>query len=318
MCAAPPTVEHAGLLGALREAARSDVGGEVIVKSDSRTARLYTTGRRVAWVTASTVHTTLSGRLIADGLVAERDLKAVFAECKATGKNFAETLIAWELIEAEALRAALLGHIAECLAAVFSWPQPTTMFVPCSRTYRGSLTFSIGELLESAARHESAQGTCLPGLLASAANSLEESQTGLLEEGSRSVGTRVLAFVPAADRSAALRVVVDEIAAIEGTRAVAILRGDTVLMEQDPAGVGIPLVATALATLLTRSASVCTTIGVGAPVEVAVTTPQGTAMARTFIDGEDQAHVVAILLEPDANQALVRHRLDKALAQGPL
>jgi hypothetical protein len=41
-------------------------------------------------------------------------------------------------------------------------------------------------------------------------------------------------------------------------------------------------------------------------------------MARTFIDGEDQAHVVAILLEPDANQALVRHRLDKALAQGPL
>lgn len=314
MCAAPPTVEHAGLLGALLEAARSDVGGEVIAKSESRTARIYTTGRRVAWVTASTVDTTLSGRLVVGGLIAEGDLEAAFAECKSTGANFAETLIAWELIDANTLRQTLLTHIAECLAEVFSWPRPTTMFVPCNRTYRGSLTFSIMELLRVAAQLDAAQATCLPDLLASGTDNLEQSLRGLLDPGERDEARTEPVGVQDVDLSAELRAVVDDVSAIAGARLVSILRGDRILFERRPKGTGVARVAVALAKLLADSRKACSTIEVAPPVEIALTTSRGIAIARMLGDGDD-AYLIAILLEPDANQALVRHRLDKALTQ---
>jgi hypothetical protein len=156
---------HLSLLTTLREALRSEVGGEVVVKYEMHTARIYVLKGHVVWATASTIPRTLGRQLIDSKLLSEADLSAVVAECKRTGANFAETVVGWGLLDMESIRGVLLKHVAEGLLQPFSWPSLVTMFVPSNRPYAGSLTFDIGEALRAAAGLDKAGRTALPWLV---------------------------------------------------------------------------------------------------------------------------------------------------------
>ncbi len=156
---------HLSLLTTLREALRSEVGGEVVAKYEMHTARIYVLKGHVVWATASTVPRTLGRQLIDSKLLSETDLSAVVAECKRTGANFAETVVSWGLLDMESIRKVLLKHVAEGLLQPFSWPSLVTMFVPSNRPYAGSLTFDIAEALRAAAELDKAGRTALPWLV---------------------------------------------------------------------------------------------------------------------------------------------------------
>jgi hypothetical protein len=134
---------------ALIESVRCETGGEVIVRAGERTGRLYFFRGRLAWVTASPMQVKLTERLVAKGLASAADITAVFAECRRQGGNFAEMLVAWQVIDRERMRAEMLEHISHAFAHILEWGEVATMFVPSSREYKGNLTYSVAELVEA-------------------------------------------------------------------------------------------------------------------------------------------------------------------------
>ncbi len=153
------------LLSTLLEALSSEMGGEVVAKYQTYTARIYVFKGRVAWATASTLSRPLGRHLIESKLISEGDLSAAVSECKRTGANFAETLVSWGLIGMDSLRSVILQHVAEGLLQPFSWPSLVTMFVPSSRTYAGKVVFEFGEVLRTAAAIDSDRHTAVPWLV---------------------------------------------------------------------------------------------------------------------------------------------------------
>jgi len=144
-----PIIGNIKVLKVFHEATRSDRGGEVVLRCDDKTSRVFFVGGKIAWVTVSTITRTFTDFLKTESSLSDDEVKGVFDECKSTGKNFGETLIEWGLIKEEVLRALLLRHFSECLLEVFSWPAVESMFIPEDRTYKGSLTFDLDELLGS-------------------------------------------------------------------------------------------------------------------------------------------------------------------------
>ncbi len=145
----PNQASRSTLLQALIESMRCETGGEVIVRAGERTGRIYFFRGRVAWVTASSLRSRLTEHLIAKGLANPSDITAVFDECRRQGGNFAEMLVAWGLIDRERMRAEMLEYIARAFGQIVEWGPVATLFVPSSREYRGSLTYSVAELVEA-------------------------------------------------------------------------------------------------------------------------------------------------------------------------
>jgi uncharacterized protein DUF4388/PEGA domain-containing protein len=136
-------------LKVFHEATRSDRGGEVVLRCEDKTGRVFFVGGKIAWVTVSTITRTFTDFLKDETSIGDEEVKGVYEECKRTGKNFGETLIEWGLIQEEELRSLLLKHFSECLLEIFSWEAVESMFIPEDRSYKGSLTFDFDELLES-------------------------------------------------------------------------------------------------------------------------------------------------------------------------
>ncbi len=136
------------LLNVLQEVAKTRYNGEVIVKCAEKTGRIFVYHGSVAWVVASTFRRTLIHCLTDHTDIDSEELQAVFQECKKSGKNFAETLIEWELVDRDALRHLLLAHIARAFADIVSWPDTDVMFVQEHREYQSNLIYDLDELLE--------------------------------------------------------------------------------------------------------------------------------------------------------------------------
>lgn len=161
--ALPPEVaaHHAAFLAALRESIASDAGGEIVARWQAQSGRVFVTGGRVAWITSSSLPKTLREHLAESTLLKDDELKEVVAECKRSGSNFAETIVAWELIDAPTLRGKLLEHLAANLLDLFAWPSLETLFVPIRRTHSGTFTFSVNEILRTAVELGSEEHTWL-------------------------------------------------------------------------------------------------------------------------------------------------------------
>jgi CheY-like chemotaxis protein len=136
-----------GLASALREAAASP-GGDLVVRAGDVVGRVLFHGGRVAWVHLSSEPGSLVDVLRGepDG-VSPEDVRAVLAESAASGRNFAEVLIDWELISLEALRERVRRWLEAKLQTIVGLDGAFTMFAPQPRSYRGELTYTLAELL---------------------------------------------------------------------------------------------------------------------------------------------------------------------------
>ncbi|WP_253895910.1 hypothetical protein [Corallococcus exercitus] len=131
----------------LNEALESKLGGEVVVKSATVSGRIFVVERKVAWtVLTGPGARSFSTALIDARLVSREDVEQVMAECRKSGGNFCETLVAWGLVPRDTLRDLLCRHLGAQLEALFGLTEAQALFVPQPRSYSSQLTFELAEL----------------------------------------------------------------------------------------------------------------------------------------------------------------------------
>ncbi|RKG63693.1 hypothetical protein D7V80_29610 [Corallococcus sp. CA054B] len=131
----------------LNEALESKLGGEVVVKSTTVSGRIFVVERKVAWtVLTGPGARSFSTALIDAKLVSREDVEQVMAECRKSGGNFCETLVAWGLVPRETLRDLLCHHVTAQLETLFGLTEAQALFVPQPRSYASQLTFDLAEL----------------------------------------------------------------------------------------------------------------------------------------------------------------------------
>ncbi|WP_375742320.1 hypothetical protein NR800_24315 [Corallococcus interemptor] len=131
----------------LNEALESKLGGEVVVKSTTVSGRVFVVERKVAWtVLTGPGARSFSTALIDAKLVSREDVEQVMAECRKSGGNFCETLVAWGLVPRDTLRDLLRHHVAAQLETLFGLAEAQALFVPQPRSYSSQLTFELAEL----------------------------------------------------------------------------------------------------------------------------------------------------------------------------
>jgi hypothetical protein len=135
------------ILTAFREARQWQHTGEVVLRSGDATGHIFFAGGKIAWATASNLKRTFTDYMVEEAKLEAEALKQVFEECKRTGQNFGETIIEWGLLDEPSLRKFLLEQISATVLEVFTWTTLDSMFVPGRRTYKGSLTFDVPEVL---------------------------------------------------------------------------------------------------------------------------------------------------------------------------
>lgn len=101
---------------------------------------------RVCWAASPALASRLSHRLRRDAAIDDRQLAAIFQECRESGKPFGETLVERGVVTFDSLRTALLQHTAEALLHLAGEPSPRWVASPVDR-YDRSLTFPSAELL---------------------------------------------------------------------------------------------------------------------------------------------------------------------------
>ena len=293
------------MLQALTESVRVETGGEVIVRSGARTGRLYFIRGRVAWVTASSLPRTLTDHLVAKGLANASDISAVFAECRRKGGNFAEMLVAWQLIDRDRMRAEVLEHISRAFGHIVGWGEVATMFVPYTREYKGSLTYSLAELVE-------------------ATKALAPQESEILEALVKGTGSELAApAVPPAGLDERVRAAVDD--QLTQLRSAADCRG--ICFAGD--GVSCAAVVEVFSSMGDESCSSTTAMllaaseasakrGLGACSEVTLVGSKGALMAwRVTCEGAGGG-LLMVLLDHEASLPLTRIVVERALAAGPL
>jgi hypothetical protein len=136
------------ILKAFREASRWEDSGEVVLRSGTETGRVFFAHGKIAWATASTIKKFFIAYMVEAAKLDEGELKKVFEECKRTGRNFGEVIVERGLLDEPTLRELLLQQIAESMLEMLAWTSVDSMFMPEHRTYKGSLTFEIAEVLQ--------------------------------------------------------------------------------------------------------------------------------------------------------------------------
>lgn len=308
--AVPPSSDVAqtsALLQALTESVRGETGGEVIVRTGARTGRLYFFHGRVAWVTASTLPLTLTDHLVAKGLANASDVAAVFAECRRKGGNFAEMLVAWQLIDRDRMRAEVLEHISRAFGHIVGWGEVATMFVPSSRVYKGSLTYSLAELVEATKAVAPEKSDLLDELLRGTAPASAPQVAEILARLDEGLRTAVVEQLR-------------ELRNTTGCRSVC-FAGDGVSCTdtvEPPTSIGGDSCASTAAMLRAASAA-SAQAGFGACGEVTLVGLTGALMAwRVTCEGSGGGGLLMLILDVDTSLPLTRLVLERALSAGPL
>ncbi|SET86814.1 hypothetical protein [Stigmatella erecta] len=144
----PVVPEHRQIVRAvLTEALESKLGGEVVVKSTAVSGRIFVVERKVAWtVLTGPGARSFSMALIDARLVSREDVEQVMAECRKSGGNFCETLVAWGLVARDTLRDLLCRHLGAQLDTLLGLTEAQALFVPQPRSYASQMTFQLDEL----------------------------------------------------------------------------------------------------------------------------------------------------------------------------
>jgi hypothetical protein len=134
---------------ALDEGLAHPVGGEVVVRSGGTIGRIYLYQGAIAWVNCSQLQLRVRDTLLENAGITPEELDAALQESRQLRQHFAETLLAWGLIDRERLWECLRIHNARHLGSIAQLRhEPQSLFVPLVRTYSAGLIFKLEELLE--------------------------------------------------------------------------------------------------------------------------------------------------------------------------
>ncbi|MBN2495942.1 MAG: PEGA domain-containing protein [Deltaproteobacteria bacterium] len=130
------------------EACGWDKDGEVVLRCGEKSGRIFFSGGRIAWARVSTIERTFTDYAAQHSSITEEEARAVYEECERSGKNVAETMVEWGLLDEPTARRLLLEHLSECFYEIFSWPGAKALFVPEQRIYRPGLTYDYAEIIQ--------------------------------------------------------------------------------------------------------------------------------------------------------------------------
>lgn len=140
------TGASASLRRAIAEA-RESQGGDVIVRAQNRVGRIIFDRGRVAWAHISDEPGSLAAMLAGEGSITRDEVRSVIEECSATGENFAEVLVAWDLITREQLKQVLTRWIGAKITRIAAFSAPVVMFSPESRVASSGLLLDPEEVI---------------------------------------------------------------------------------------------------------------------------------------------------------------------------
>ncbi len=325
-----PIAQHTkNLLIALKGAASTREGGEFLVRHGKETGRIYFHQGKVAWVAASNVQQTFSSYLVDNTALSSQELEEVFDECKRSGANFGETIVQWGLLDKEILRRLLLHHISICLMGVLSWSNTETLFMPDDRTYKGSLTFELAEVVKAAADLNVGEKQHFDGMTLSEVKKRAGKKRGVKARapdeglGPKTEQTSISgldgdAGLPreAKERATtALAVHLSELRDVKGYLASAIMTfNDATLATHTTVG-GINLEATGVVfnDIFRNAHEAARKIGLETCKNMVITTPKGIiVMECSGVESAAHIHFI-VILEAGGNQSLVRMNLQKAV-----
>lgn len=134
----------------LREAlceARDYGNGELVVRQDDVTARVFFHAGSVAWLDVADGSPSFLRTLVTDDDLDLETARDLVEECRRSGAPVGEVLEAWSLLEPEDLRAKTKAWMRDRLFALSQMTQPRCLFLPEQRAYSGGQLFSLDELL---------------------------------------------------------------------------------------------------------------------------------------------------------------------------
>lgn len=143
----------------LRVASQSR-GGEVVIKQQALSGRVYFYEGRVVWVHLAPSSDSLLQQIATEQNVSRGELQAALEESRRSGRFFGDIFIEWKLLDEATFRESLRGHFAEKLGRLAELTQPEAIFVPQNREYHGGRGFLPSEVLPP--RWQSAQLTEQP------------------------------------------------------------------------------------------------------------------------------------------------------------
>lgn len=187
-------------------------GGDLIVRSGSVIGRVMIYHSKIAWAHISSEPGSLLAILASEPSIDRGDINAVLEECNATGRNFAEVLVDWGLIDHEALRERMRRWIQDKCESIRNLRLPTIIFSPENRDYSGGLLLDLAEVIPGAGASAGAGADASPPHL-----SLPADETAQVES--------TLTIGPALQREFDEHL--DRAMTISGVVAVTLFDGDT-------------------------------------------------------------------------------------------
>ena len=141
----PPNA--AKIVAHLLTAVRECRDGELVLSNGGDVARIYLFRGKIAWIHTSSHKAFLGQVLLQEANIPQEMYSAAVKDCRKTGKNIGETLVAWELIDEETLSNCLRMHVGQHLNALLNLSgNVSALFVPQERPYSLGLVFDIQEL----------------------------------------------------------------------------------------------------------------------------------------------------------------------------
>jgi hypothetical protein len=131
----------------LRDALASGRDGEVVVRRGDDVGRVYVIDGGVAWAIASGAAVRVEEIVRHAGVsLDDAAVRELIDECRRTGAHFADVLVAWGLLGAEAARECVRRFVAEQLATLLAAEDAVALFLPRARAYGGGLRFTWSEV----------------------------------------------------------------------------------------------------------------------------------------------------------------------------
>ncbi|MFO0590883.1 MAG: response regulator [Polyangiaceae bacterium] len=142
-------IEPAGgerLLRLLCEAATAG-SGEIVVRDGERVGRILVHDGRIAWAQLSADEDFVQ-HLGHSGVAISREaMRSVIEDARATSGDFTTCLVARGLVTPDGIREHVRSWIAGRIALMLTLPRAEVMFLPSKRSFRGSVTFSLDDVL---------------------------------------------------------------------------------------------------------------------------------------------------------------------------
>ena len=134
------------LLRLLCEAATAG-SGEIVVRDGERVGRILVHDGCIAWAQL-TEDPDFVQHLGHSGVAISREaMRSVIEDARASSGDFTSCLVARGLVTSEAIREHVRSWISARIASMLALPRSEVMFLPNRRSFRGSVTFALDDVL---------------------------------------------------------------------------------------------------------------------------------------------------------------------------